>query len=332
MSGESVLVECHDATGHLVWRERVRLDESRALTLGRSVEADLVVDEEHAAPIHVRLEIQADGQVLASDLGSVNGIVVDGRRMRGADRLALPGNTLRIGRTRIRLRTARDAIAPEKPENGVSVSLLRHPAVVAGVGGLVIVGHGILSLWVTSPRDLAGDAALLLGMLAAATLTWVAVWALVSRILVRDWRFVTHAAILLGLAALAGLADDLLDLGWFAFSLPAWSMRSTWITGLASAACLYLHLRAASQIGRRGALVTAALLSVVVFGAAAWFKDRNHDRDVNHVDNGVQIYPPALRLRAASDPEAVLKRATALSAAADARRRALPSDGSDDDD
>lgn len=332
MSVESVLVECHDATGHLVWRERAHLDERRTLTLGRSVEADLVVDEEHAAPMHVRLEILADGQVVATDLGTLNGIVVAGRRIHGADRLALPGNTLRIGRTRIRVRTARDAIVPEKPERGVSASVFRHPAAIAGVGGLVLVAQGILGLWITSPRDLIGDAALLLGMVAAIALVWVAVWALVSRILVRDWRLLTHAAIFVGLFAIYGILDDLMDLGWFMLALPSWPTRSTWIGGLLAALGLFLHLRAASEIGRRAALVSAALLPILIFGASAWFKDRFQDRDVNYVDGGVQIYPPAVRLRAASDPELFLKRAAALSAAADARRRAQPAEGSDDDD
>lgn len=332
MSVESVLVECHDATGHLIWRERVRLGEARALTLGRSVEADLVVDEEHAAPLHVRLDIMADGQVLASDLGSVNGILVAGRRIHGAERLALPGNLLRIGRMRIRVRTARDALAPEKPERGATTSLLWHPALVAGIGGLVLLAQSIFGLWITAPRDLTGDVALLLGMLAALALPWVAGWALVSRILVRDWRLLTHAAIFLGLFAVYSIIDDIVDLGWFALSLPAWPTRSTWVGGLLAAAGLFLHLRAASEIGRRSALVTAALLPILLFGATAWFKDRFQERDVNHIDSGVQIYPPGMRLRTASDPDVALKRAATLSAAADARRRALPAEGADDDD
>jgi hypothetical protein len=66
--------------------------------IGRDNEADIVVDDPGISRRHLQIEVTSDG-VIARDLGSTNGLFVEGHQVEAAT--LLDGNTLSIGRTRI---------------------------------------------------------------------------------------------------------------------------------------------------------------------------------------------------------------------------------------
>ncbi|MCB7135742.1 FhaA domain-containing protein [Cellulosimicrobium marinum] len=66
--------------------------------IGRGSEADIVVDDPGVSRRHLEIRVTPDG-VIASDLGSTNGLFVEGHQVPAAT--LLDGNSLTIGRTRI---------------------------------------------------------------------------------------------------------------------------------------------------------------------------------------------------------------------------------------
>ncbi len=66
--------------------------------IGRGSEADIIVDDPGISRRHLEIRVTQDG-VIASDLGSTNGLFVEGHQVPAAT--LLDGNTLTIGRTRI---------------------------------------------------------------------------------------------------------------------------------------------------------------------------------------------------------------------------------------
>jgi predicted component of type VI protein secretion system len=66
--------------------------------IGRDASADIVVDDPGVSRRHLEIRATPDG-VVATDLGSTNGLYVEGHRVPAAT--LLDGNTLTIGRTRI---------------------------------------------------------------------------------------------------------------------------------------------------------------------------------------------------------------------------------------
>jgi len=66
--------------------------------IGRGSEADIVVDDPGVSRRHLEIRVTADG-VVATDLGSTNGLFVEGHQVPAAT--LLDGNSLTIGRTRI---------------------------------------------------------------------------------------------------------------------------------------------------------------------------------------------------------------------------------------
>ncbi|PFG34761.1 FhaA domain-containing protein [Sanguibacter antarcticus] len=66
--------------------------------IGRGAEADIVVDDPGVSRRHLEIRMTSDG-VIATDLGSTNGLYVEGHQVPAAT--LLDGNSLTIGRTRI---------------------------------------------------------------------------------------------------------------------------------------------------------------------------------------------------------------------------------------
>jgi hypothetical protein len=65
--------------------------------LGRSEEADVVLDDPYASDFHLRLVSQENGMML-HDLGSTNGTYVNGRRVSAPTELKR-GDTIQVGKT-----------------------------------------------------------------------------------------------------------------------------------------------------------------------------------------------------------------------------------------
>jgi len=69
----------------------------RALVVGRSREADLVIDDPFCSDLHARLGVDG-GRLTVHDLGSTNGSFVNEIRLTAPCTLG-PDDTLRLGRT-----------------------------------------------------------------------------------------------------------------------------------------------------------------------------------------------------------------------------------------
>ena len=73
-----------------------------AVVLGRSDEADIVLEDPYASEFHMRLVRQDDG-IMLHDLGSTNGTYVNGRRVSAPISLS-KGDSIQIGKTIMEVR------------------------------------------------------------------------------------------------------------------------------------------------------------------------------------------------------------------------------------
>jgi hypothetical protein len=75
----------------------LRFPVGAGLTIGRSSDADVVVDDPYASEYHFRIAVH-DGAAVLSDLGSTNGTYVNGRRSTVPVNLG-KGDSVQIGNT-----------------------------------------------------------------------------------------------------------------------------------------------------------------------------------------------------------------------------------------
>src|SRR5207253_9822836 len=73
----------------------IRIASGDAKTIGRSISADVVIDEPSLSRLHAKLTVDENGRLTVEDLGSTNGIFVNGeQRMSGA---VAAGDHVRFG-------------------------------------------------------------------------------------------------------------------------------------------------------------------------------------------------------------------------------------------
>jgi FHA domain-containing protein len=88
-------------SGRLVFPDgRKRGLDSRAVSVGRSAENDIPLDDDFASVRHARIEPRRDG-VWVSDAGSTNGTYVNGAKLAKPHRLKT-GDVIRVGNTDLR--------------------------------------------------------------------------------------------------------------------------------------------------------------------------------------------------------------------------------------
>jgi pSer/pThr/pTyr-binding forkhead associated (FHA) protein len=77
---------------------KYRIEEG--LQIGRT-DGNIIIDDPKASGRHAQIELDGKGQLILQDLGSSNGLLINGRRVK---RIALlPGVSFEIGRTRCRV-------------------------------------------------------------------------------------------------------------------------------------------------------------------------------------------------------------------------------------
>lgn len=328
----TALIEILDSHGRVHWRERVALTaEKRQFCIGRAIDTDVTLDDAYAAAHHVEIEVTPDGKLLASDLDTHNGVVIGGKRHHGAKRIEVPDGLLQVGRTRLRIRTTHDTLPQEKADQLRPASVLHNPAWIAGLGAVAGVTQLLYSNWLGAPRDLTSVVVTALISALAAAGVWIAFWALLSRVILGEWRWLRHTAIFLGVAVVFYAVNGLLDLSWFAFSLPHWANRATWAGAIGFACALFLHLINASNVTPKRAALLACIVPVLSGGASLWVQERSQMRDVNYIGTGLRIYPPALRLTGAVTVDNYFATAAQLRGAADKKRKAMPTDEDESD-
>ena len=78
-------------------QQGLEVEVTDATVLGRSDEADVLLDDPYASEFHMRLLAQENGLVL-HDLGSTNGTYVNGRRVTAPTTLRR-GDSVQVGKT-----------------------------------------------------------------------------------------------------------------------------------------------------------------------------------------------------------------------------------------
>src|SRR5688572_2646657 len=294
----ALIVELRDARG-LVTRHRL---DGCALTLGRGLGNDVVLDDPYVDACHARIARDESGAWSIADLGSVNGLSADGTRVD-----AVPvqvGTEVRIGRTLLRFRDTEEAVAPALVEDRVpsARTTLVTPGIapapiaeeeapttarrlVAAVvettrGRLVVVGVMLASFAVSAwlgdtTRSPSGSVfAAIVALLAFASL-WATAWAAATRRVDRRFHFLGHlavvSAVLLGALVTAEITE------WLTFLFPgAWLVYV--VTGAAYLALVAAHV--AGHLGvagtmparrrwRAGGMVSGVILVLFTFASLA---------------------------------------------------------------
>lgn len=265
------------------------------VTVGRALSANLVIDDVHMAPEHLRISALDAVCVVVEVLDTVNGVrrgygTLMERGMRfdwtGSDELAL-------GRLRLRLRLPGTPLAPERllptfPWKTVGLTVALVLAVLASV---------LLEVWLKTPESAKFVQVALpaVAMLIGGMALWAGVWAFATKLFTGQLQFLRHVRIACGTLLVDELVSGLAYLLAYMFS---WESLARF-NGLLSAPVLgvgiFLHLLALAPLRRKGLVLFvsgAVLLVVLALVGSNWQKNKR----VSNTLYLSALFPPSWRL------------------------------------
>jgi hypothetical protein len=312
-------IEALGRDGEVVARTRIDAPEAR---IGRAFDNDVVVNDPHVAPHHLRIFRGEDGALVAEDLDTLNGLYAEHGAAR-SQRLSLahaPG--IRIGRTTLRVHDAMRPVAPEKP--------LTPPHAHAAWSAILAVGLFVLIPFVNwleltgEPR--ANVVVLPLLGLATALALWTGLWSLASRILFGQSQFALQLRIAVTACIAIVLWDQATEILSYALAwrtLVEYAGLGAW--AILGATC-YAHLQ---SIGPRHMNVVAGVFMALVGTGAAMHYVGRWETQTQVGDRAMlgELRPPAMRVRPLASADEFFKAAEATRARVDRARLKEPPAG-----
>ena len=312
-------IEVLSRDGEVVARERIEASEAR---IGRAFDNDVVVNDPHVAPHHLRVYRGEDGALVAEDLGTVNGLYREHGATREA-RLAVGAeSTLRIGRTTLRVHDATQPVAAERPLTPPRTHLRWDVALGGALLALILALN-----WLELTGEPSANVVLLplLG-LATGLALWAGLWALLSRVFFGQAQFALHLRIAVTACIAVLLWDQLAETVSFAFAWRAAADNAALGAWAILAATCHAHLRAIGPRHLRAA--TGLVLALVGAGAGIQYVARLETGDLigDRATLG-DLRPPAFRAVPLATPDEFFKGADAIRIRVDQARLKEPPPG-----
>jgi hypothetical protein len=267
--------------------------------IGRSLACDVILHDPFVAAEHALLTLQEDGRAHVLDLATSNGVRIDGQPIHVEGGRIITQGELRIGRSRLRLRTAEAPIPAERPFR--RDVLRRHRTALALAGLLLCCAFAAFQQWSLAPEQLAQRVLIAEFIALAGLAPWVGAWSLVARLTVGAWRVRIHLAIAATCVGLWVWGYWLHGLAAFALQWRGLGPFMAVLAGIVALLAAWLHLRHATTL-QRVASIPLAMLAALLCGGVWWLVEMQLDpRTVNRVQLGTRIYPPSLRVAPSMD-------------------------------
>jgi hypothetical protein len=286
--------------------------------IGRGYDNDVIVDDPYVAAQHLRVFRDETGQLVVEDLGSANGMFLDGGKSR-LTRVIVDGrHPIRIGQTFLRVRETGHAVERERvapPDRPVL------PVMLALLLGLAILAIEELDVWLSQTAEprLSLYLTPVLGI-ALIAVVWVGVWALLCRILSGRAHFLRNLLIALAGVLTFSLYNEFGRFAGFAWTWPV-AARYEYIAlwSILAAVCFF-HLR---EVGRTRLVLKGVVVATLLATAIAV---QTLQRSEAFSDSGRQftarrLLPPEFRLVPLRDEAAFFGEIENLKAKLDADRR-----------
>lgn len=308
-----IFVEVLGRRGDVV--QRVRLERLPA-TIGRGYQCDVIVSDPLVDAEHARLVLDEQGLAVLEDMGSRNGLHVDGARGR-VSRAPVDGvTTARIGRTLLRIVPEGAGVAPALLDTDSGDRLAQLLASPRWNAVVLIAGFASAALWLwlggTEARaaSVAGGEALGVVIVSA---TWAGFWALIGRANVQRFGFWPHLTLTWLFLVAAGMLGGAAGYAEFLFPDAPFGGIAM-LAALALAAALFArHLGLTTHLTRRNrnviAAATAASVLLLVLLAGRIAGDEAEDATVSLA---VSVKPVPARLVPAAGLEAFIRKSDGL--------------------
>ena len=330
MTTRIAVLEVLDRDGHV--RHYLPI-EAWPVSVGRALDNDLVLDDEHIAAHHFNLATD-DAGVFVQVGDTLNGLRADGRRLTRGERIVVGGQALRldVGDSHLRLRLSDHALAPELPIR--TPLTLWHSVWPPLLAGVLVLATLLFTSWLdTDPDDLTRALGGMLVSTLSVGFAWCAGWALLSKIFTRRSHFWWHVRVLLVAVLAVQLVNTATHFLAFALSWPAISDFGFVPAYAVGATMLYFHVLGIEPRQPTRMRAVAVGIFLAALGLSLWFNHQARDQfgDELYMNH---LFPPGWRLAKPVDSATFVKGLAPLQAKLEdkAKKRDAGADAAAEDD
>lgn len=268
MVSVALTVVVRDGAG--IRHERCVLLSGESMLIGRGWHCDLIVQDPQVDAEHARLSVTEDGELMCSDMGSLNGLRIVGAAKGAEEHTFESGGVLELGRSSLSVFRSDHAVVPAvEPSRWDAIRvLLERPAWAIGSLLLLLVCSTI-ELLGASARELTADS--FIGGISPAVLgtgVWVLFWGVLSKLLRNSAHLTAHFSIALSSSIAVFLLSQIARyLGWQTLSVDV----ASFVTVAGTAALMFvvvtLTLGVATRLRRRRLVLLACLPGVLLLAS-----------------------------------------------------------------
>lgn len=299
--------------------------------IGRSLACDLVLDDPHLAAEHAELRIEASPVGRLSLLPSLNGGWAGSHPLRAGTTVDWVADAvLQLGHTRLRLRHAAAALAPEAPPVQTPSHRWVHRAALPLLLLLSLVWF-LAEVWLrVDPGSTSTEYTRPVMALALAMVLWAGFWSLLTQVFQRRFPFGVHLKRTLVVVLAAALGEELLTALAFVLSWPALHTLNAWIGPFALAGLTVWQGQLA--LPRRQRWVRALALSgLALWLAMSWVTEEGAQYRWRSPYMATML-PPAWRLAPLEPVDSLLEEAARLEPELAAKAKRDPKGREEDPD
>ncbi len=133
-------------------KSRLHVFEKSSVTVGRSYDCDVILEDGFISPTHIKIELDALGKdFIVTDLNSDNGTIVHKSQLSDADKVLASGQECKIGKTRLRIFSGQHQVEPTRRLNfGTKLQTLFDRALFSIFLLMMSIGLGTAYEWMKS--------------------------------------------------------------------------------------------------------------------------------------------------------------------------------------
>ena len=306
-----LIVEIINRSGRVL--ERRKLD-GESISIGRAYNNSLILDDASVDPHHVSIETSGDGSFLLQDLGSVNGLVYNRKKINDSVSLQ-SGDEFVLGNTHLRIYSLNHPVEETISLDSVDGAMNYFSKNIVVIAAMLVATLLIaLEIWNGAIAELKAQdffetiSILYIGAIAAALF-----WGLIGRVVKHEMFFKIQLSLILFYISLAVCVQFLYHVILFnTLNYPVTTSIYALVECVFLAILFWLNLRIATNQVNTQRWVSATILSacIVMFSfSAEFFARMNYSSTPYFVSS---LKPPSLRVASSVSLEDFLHNSEAI--------------------
>lgn len=284
----------------------------KSISIGRAFDNDVILRDPHVSAHHARIEFSDSGELLITDLESVNGIADLKHHKLTRSSQFQSGDGFILGKTHIRIYKKDHTVASTVRLTSFEkvLKVLGRPSLAVGLI-LFVFASSLFSIYLNTAQDIKwADKTLTVILVELLIIMWALGWSMIARIKKQDMRFYTQVSLIMLFAILMYTHEILFKwIGFHIGSILVVDVINHTLIAIALFTLIWLNLFLSCFQAPLERLVPALVLASLLFGLKYLVFDMEREKFKTFASNySGALYPPSVTVYSTIDTKTFIEK------------------------